>query len=167
MVLNTQVILSLLASIAGSVGGIQQSKVISQASERISKSLVVKPSATGEFPTFQPNMPAPSVAVGAGGSGAKSVQAEQVSKKSDTSLSDQIGDMAESKKSDASLSDQIGDMAESAQTATQSADTASTEDYQGTVLDERSSDEPPNPKKRMWEERTVEPTQETRPRDEL
>ena len=150
MVLNTQVILSLLASIAGSVGGIQQSKVISQASERISKSLVVKPSATGEFPTFQPNMPAQSIAVGAGGSGAKSTPAEQVSKKSDTSLSDQIGDMAES-----------------AQTATQSADTASTEDHQGTVLEERSSDEPPNPKKRMWEERTVEPTQETRPRDEL
>lgn len=150
MVLNTQVILSLLASVAGSVGGIKQSKVISQASERISKSLVVKPSATGEFPTFQPNMPAPSIAVGAGGSGAKSVQVEQVSKKSDTSLSDEIGDMAES-----------------AQTATQSADTASTKDHQGTVLEERSSDEPPNPKKRMWEERTLEPTQETRPRDEL
>lgn len=150
MVLNTQVILSLLANVAGSVGGIKQSKVISQASERISKSLVVKPSATGEFPTFQPNMPAPSIAVGAGGSGAKAVQVEQVSKKSGTSLSDQIGDMAES-----------------AQTATQSADTASTKDVQGTVLEERSSGEPPNPKKRMWEERTLEPTQETRPRDEL
>lgn len=151
MVLNTHVILSLLASIAGSIGGVQQSNVISQPSARISKILAVNPSATGEFSTLQPNMPTPSVAVGAGGNGVKATQVEQASQKSDTRLSDQVGDMAESAQTD----------------TTQSEGTASTEDHQGTVLEERSSDEPPNPKKRMWEERKIEPIHETRPRDEL
>lgn len=37
---------------------------------------------------------------------------------------------------------------------------------QGTQLRERSTDEPPNPKKRMWEE-NINPPPEEHPRDEL
>lgn len=149
MVFNTQVILNLLVTVAGSIETAKQGSAILQASERVSRSLVVKPSATGSFPTFQPNMPVPSIAVGAGGSGAKATQPEQASQESEKSLSDQTGDNPQTAKS------------------TTSADDASGETQRGTILRERNSDEPPNPKKRMWEESTTEPTESSGSKDEL
>lgn len=150
LIFNTQVILSLFATIAGSLGGSKQSSAILQASERISTSLIVKPSATGGFPKFHPGMSAPSIAVGAGGSGAKVKRPDQPSPMSEHSLSDQVGDMAEA-----------------TQTSTSSADGDSKASVQGTSLMARSSDEPPNPKKRMWEESTGPGVEKTMQRDEL
>ena len=146
MVFNTQVLLGLLASLAGSVGGTKQSDVISEVSQRISKSLIVKPAETGGFPNYSSNMPAPSISVRPGGSETKSLQPEQSLQTLNKSLSDQVGDMAEA-----------------SEKATETAESASAE----TTLKERSTDEPPNPKKRMWEERTSGSTQAPHPRDEL
>ena len=60
-----------------------------------------------------------------------------------------------SRKEDKSLSDQVGKMAEQTQkeehTQPENIATAKGE-RQGTVLRERREDEPPNPKKRMFEE---------------
>ena len=150
MVFNTQVILSFFATVAGSLGAAKQSNALVQASQRISTSLIIKPSATGDFPRFQPNMPAPSMAVGAGGSGAKASQSEQKSQTTDKSLSEEVGKMVEQ-----SQSEQRSLSAESGKAA------------QGTILRERGHDEPPNPKKRMWEEKPAEVSEETQQRDEL
>ena len=95
-------------------------------------------------------MSAPSVAVGAGGSGAKAKQPDQPAVKSQQSLSSQVGDMAE-----AALKD------------SKSVDNESKERNQGTTLRERSSNEAPNPKKRMWEDNTGLAAEETTQRDEL
>ena len=151
MIFSTQVILSLFATVVGSLGAAKQSEALLETSERISTSLIVKPSATGDFPRYQPNMPAPSVAVGAGGSGAKAPQPG-----------------VESSSAEQSLSEQVGQMAEQSQEG-QRAPTASSENAsQETVLRERNNDEPPNPKKRMWEERPPEAPREGVPaRDEL
>lgn len=146
MVFNTQVLLGILASVAGSVGGPTQSNAISKASQRISKSLIVEPSETRGFPKFSSNMPTSSIAVGAGGSGTKSQQPEESPQNLDKSLSDQVGEMAEA-----------------SEIATATAESTSAE----TTLKERSTDEPPNPKKRMWEDSTRGSTQASHPRDEL
>ena len=138
MVFNTQILLGVLASVAGSVGGAKQSSVISEASQKFSKSLIVEPSETGGLPKISPHMPAPSISVGAGGSGNKSVQPERSPQTLDKSLSDQVGEMAD---------DSVR--------ATETAESASVE----TILKERSPDEPPNPKKRMWEDSTSGSTQ--------
>ena len=150
LIFNTQVVLSLFATVVGSLGGSKQSNALLQASERISTSLIVKPSATGGFPKSHPGMSAPSVAVGAGGRGAKAKRPDQPSPKSEQSLSDQVGDMAEA-----------------TQTSTNSADGDSKVLGQGTTLMARSSEEPPNPKKRMWEESTGPVAEEMKQRDEL
>lgn len=151
IIFNTGVFLNLFATIAGAVGGAKQSSALSQASERISTSLIIKPSATGHFPRFQPNMVAPSMAVGAGGSGAKATQSEQNSESTKTKLSEQVGQATEQ-----------------SQQQQQEASIATSEiASQGTVLRERSSDEPPNPKKRMWEEMPPEATEGSQSRDEL
>lgn len=96
-------------------------------------------------------MPAPSIAVGAGGSGAKAPQPGQESSGAEQSLSEQIGQIAEQSQED------------------QRAPTASSENTrQETTLREREKDEPRNPKKRMWEETPPEvPGEETQARDEL
>ena len=68
-----------------------------------------------------------------------------------------------------SLSDQVGEMVEQSQREDniQSENKpASEEERQGTVLRERREDEPPNPKKRMWEE-PIDRSQDNLPRDEL
>ena len=68
-----------------------------------------------------------------------------------------------------SLSDEGGGMAEQSQKEehTQSEDTATTEgERQGTLLRERREDEPPNPKKRMWEE-PIDRSGKEKQRDEL
>lgn len=109
-----------------------------QASKSLSSTSQEQPSATGEIPTFNPGMSAPSIQVGGGGKGQPPPH--------------DPGDRVKS------LSDTVGEMAEKG--------SASDHTDQGTVLRERGTDEPPNPKKRMWEEPTA--TQEgSRPRDEL
>lgn len=151
IIFNTGVLLNLFATIAGALGGVKQSNALSHASERISTSLIIKPSATGDFPRFKPNMAAPSMAVGAGGSGAKASQSEHNSESTGKSLSEQVGQMTE----------------QSQQQQQEASSVTSESASQGTVLKERSSDEPPNPKKRMWEEMPPEATEGAQSRDEL
>lgn len=145
-------LLSLFATIAGSLGGAKQSNALSQASERISTSLIIQPSAGNDFPRFKPSMVKPSIAVGAGGDGAKAPQSGQESQRPEKSLSEQVGDMAEKSQQE-----------QPASSMTASSESAS----KGTVLRERSSDEPPNPKKRMFEEKPPEVAEENQQRDEL
>ena len=114
-------------------GAAKQSAALSNASEQISTSLIVQPSATrGGIPTFDATMAAPSI--GSGGRGNE----QQVPRGEDRSLSEGIGKMAEASQK-----------AEEAKVeSTQPGEPAP----QGTVLRERRADEVPNPKKRMWEE---------------
>ena len=100
----------------------------------------------------------------------------------DKSLSDQIGEMAEqSRKEEQSEKEEQSQEKEQSQEEepiqedepsqqeeyTRPEDTATQEgERQGTVLRERREDEPPNPKKRMWEE-PIDRSREKAPRDEL
>ncbi|KAL9604847.1 MAG: hypothetical protein Q9219_000295 [cf. Caloplaca sp. 3 TL-2023] len=130
------------AALAGAVGARSQSTAIAQVSSQVQSSLLQQPTATGQIPTFQPGMAAPSIQVGAGGKGQPPPQQPQQSEKS--------------------LSETVGALAEKATEGTVANDSQSEE----TTLRERAADEPPNPKKRMWEEDAS--TQEaSRERDEL
>ena len=144
--LSVQLLVALLSAVAGTVGAKNQSSVLSQASVSISTSLAQKPTGTGKIPTFKPNRPAPSVHVGAGGEGAKMPQPEQSLRIKDKSLSDQVGEMAEQSQTGAHT--QTDERTQPEKTASQEKE----EESKGTVLRERREDEPPNPKKRMWEE---------------
>ena len=144
--------LSAVAGVAGVAGAKNQSSALSQASESIATSLAQKPTGTGKIPTFKTNSPAPSVHAGAGGQGAKMQQPEQPPGKEEKSLSDQVGELAEQSRKEKH---------------TQPDKTATAEgERQGTVLRERREDEPPNPKKRMWEE-PIDRSGEKAVRDEL
>ena len=189
--LIVQLLAGSLSAVAGTVDAKNQSSALSQASESIATSLAQKSTGTGKIPTFRPNSPAPSVNVGAGGRGAKMQQPEKPSRKEGKSLSDEVGEMAEQSQKEErkqpeatasvvreqqgkSLSDEGGEMAEQSQKEehTQPEDTAVTEGEKteggkpGTVLRERREDEPPNPKKRMWEE-PIDRSGENKQRDEL
>lgn len=142
-----------LGAVVGVFGGASSSSTLSQASARISTNLIVKPSAKGGIPTFAPGMAQPSFAVGGGGAGAKLAQPGQATTRS-------VGD--------SSISDQVGTMAEESRRQGESGDVPSQQNEQGTVLRERTKDEPPNRKKRMWEENVEVPKQgEQQKRDEL
>lgn len=145
-----QLFVGSLSAVAGTVGAKNQSRALSQASESIATSLAQKPTDTGKIPTFRPNSPAPSVNVGAGGQGAKMQQPEQPSSEEDKGLSDQVGKMAEQSQKEQHIQPEKTATAEG--------------ERQGTVLRDRRDDEPPNPKKRMWEE-PIDRSQA--PRDEL
>ena len=97
-------------------------------------------------------------------------QPEQPSRIEDKSLSDQVGEMAEqSQMAEQSEKDEQSQTEEQSQKEehTQPEDIATLEEErQGTVLRERREDEPPNPKKRMWEE-PIDRSRENAPRDEL
>lgn len=138
-----------IASVSGAIGITNQRSVISEIQENFSTSLILKPSATGGPPKIPQGMSAPSIAVGGGGEGAKTQQ-NQVPQAVDRSMVEDIGRLAEESRQGE------GPNAQSPGAATQ----------QGTRLRERSIDEPPNPKKRMWEE-NIDPPPEERPRDEL
>ena len=147
-----QLFVASLSAVAGTVGAKNQSRALSQASESIAKSLAQKPTGTGKIPTFRLNSPAPSVNVGAGGQGAKMQQPQQPSQEEDKSLSDQVGELAEQSEKEQHI---------------QPEKTVAVEgERQGTVLRERRDDEPPNPKKRMWEE-PIDRSQGVALRDEL
>lgn len=141
------------AAIVGVFGGASSSSALYQASERVSTSLIVKPSAKGGIPKFASGMAQPSFAVGAGGGGAKIALQDQAIPRS---------------AGDNSISDQVGTMAEESRRQGGSGDASSQQSEQGTVLRERTEDEPPNRKKRMWEENVEVPKEEgQQKRDEL
>lgn len=173
---SVQLLAGSLSAVAGTVGAKNPSIALSQASQSVSTSLAQKPTGTGKIPKFRPNSPAPSVHVGAGGQGAKMQQPEHLSRIGDKSLSDQVGEMAEqSRKEEQGQKEEQSGKEEPSQEEepsqreehTRPEDTATREgEGQGTVLRERREDEPPNPKKRMWEE-PIDRTRENAPRDEL
>ena len=143
----TSAFLNVLIAFLGATGASKQSATLSNVSEQVSTSLVVRSSATsGGIPTFEASMSAPSMNVGGGGKGQPPPQAPQVENKS--------------------LSEGVGKMAEASQNAEEAKVENSQPEPQGTMLRERTSDEPPNPKKRMWEE-PPQPLEEARQRDEL
>ena len=156
-----QLLFGAFATLAGTLGPATQSSAISEFSERASTSLIVKPSATGAIPKIPKDMSVPPIAAGAGGMGAK----------------EKAPDRSKTEEERKGLSDQIGEMAENSQKA-QAAEENDVSEEQGdrdapekqgeTTLRKRGADEPPNPKKRMWEESTERKSQEeNHPRDEL
>jgi len=130
-------------NLVGAGGPPSQSSVLSS-----SRTLIVQPSATGDFPRFKPNMAAPSIGVGAGGQGAKAGASGQAGQ-SDDSLMDKVGKIIDGSEQEQGESSQSGQMEE------------------GTILRERRADEAPNPKKRMFEEPPPPRQEGERVRDEL
>ncbi|KAL8874224.1 MAG: hypothetical protein Q9174_000416 [Haloplaca sp. 1 TL-2023] len=123
------------AAIFGAVGAKSQSRSIIQASSSISSNFQEHPIATEEIPRFQAGMTAPTIQVGGGG---KSPPPDR-----------RPGDEKEG------VSKTVGEMAEKGSDATASSTSTSQQTDEGTILRERETDEPPNPKKRMWEEAVV------------
>lgn len=150
-----------------------QSQAISSLST--STSLIIKPSATGGPPRFyHSGRSAPSIAVGAGGAGAKDREYRPPPPQgSNRPLSETIGEMAEQshhQQEGAQDGKEATQQQEQQEQSVESVVTASPHGT-GTVLRERRSDEPPNPKKRMWEENAgtdaASKDSESAPRDEL
>ncbi|KAL8944184.1 MAG: hypothetical protein Q9216_000608 [Gyalolechia sp. 2 TL-2023] len=135
------------AYLAGVVGANSRSTSLAQVS---SQALSEPLSATGELPTFRSGMSAPSIRVGGGGKGQPPPPRPQAGQESMTVA---VGEMAEK------TSEKTFEKTSSGNSATEQSD-------EETTLRERRTDEPPNPKKRMWEENTVA-QEEMRPRDEL
>ena len=132
--------LSTFASLVGATGDPRQTSASS-------RSLKVQPSANGGFPRFSNSMAAPSINVGAGGKDVRAAPSRQAGQ-NDESLLDKVGKMLDNSEQEADEERQSG-QAEA-----------------GTVLRERTADEPPNPKKRMFEEPPLRNEGE-RVRDEL
>ena len=150
MIQVVQLLIWSLAILAGSLGISKESKALDQENLRLSSKFDPTATARGklEIPTFERGMPAPSVRVGAGGSGAKSEKID--GQGSRTSMTDDIGKIATAKD--------------------EPADETQYQNEEETKLRDRRDDEVPNPKKKTWEE----PTESTRsrtganpPRDEL
>ncbi|KAL8656132.1 MAG: hypothetical protein Q9210_000458 [Variospora velana] len=133
------------AFLAAAVGAKNQSTSIIQASQQITSNLQEQPTATEAIPTFNRGMTAPSIHVGGGGKGQPPQQAPQ--------------------KEQQSMSGAVAKMTEKASEVTVASGKGVEQNEQGTTLRERASDEPPNPKKRMFEENTI--GQEQNLRDEL
>ena len=150
-----QILVSSLSATAGAVGAKNQSSALSETSQQISTSLAQIPTGTGKIPKLSPNRPAPSIAAGAGGRGAKMQQPGHPPKMQDKSLSDQVGKMAEESQK---AEKDPGNEEEKAAGAEM--------EQQGTILRDRRPDEQPNPKKRMWEE-PIDRQSQGKPRDEL
>ena len=96
-------------------------------------------------------MPAPSIGVGGGGKGGNLQQPAKENGSGGKSLSDEVGEMAEQSREGKGHTEPPQDAGS------------------GTVLRERRTEEPPNPKKRTWEEPSSPPAseQQERIRDEL
>ncbi|MCJ1437547.1 hypothetical protein MMC27_006934 [Xylographa pallens] len=151
-----QVSIGAFLNLAGAFGGSSQSSALSSISTQISSStsLIIKPSATGKSPQFRADMSAPYINVGAGGKD-KRLEGSEPNSQNEGSLSDKVGQMAEDSRQGEQPSQPEGEALHSA-----GAD-------QDTVLRERTADEPPNPKKRMFEEPPVPTAEGERVRDEL
>ena len=145
-----------ITAFAGSVGAIggssgQDSALSNHVSEIISSastSLIVKPSASGGFPKIQKDMPAPSIAAGSGGEGAKAPPRDEQDGPKGGSVLEKIGEMIDETRQDN----------EHASGESEKENLGNEE----TVLRERTEDEAPNRKKRMFEEQDGQ-----RVRDEL
>ncbi|MCJ1470953.1 hypothetical protein MMC07_009601 [Pseudocyphellaria aurata] len=151
MISLTRVTFGAVAAVVGASGRASESSVSPPVVESFYTSLVVQPSATGGIPKFHPEMSAPTIAVGGGGAGAK--DQAYIPRKSADKLTEQMRNMAK----ESTESENPGEEAL----------TNEAKQEQGTVLRERNSDEPPNSKKRMWEEHSDLPVQGDRARDEL
>ncbi|KAF1839957.1 Sec20 domain-containing protein [Cucurbitaria berberidis CBS 394.84] len=117
------------------------------ASSQPSSSLIVKPSATGEFPTRNPNAQQPYIRVGGGGRGYMHAQAPDPSPIN--SYSQQVGQMAEQNQQPQGT--ELPDHPQlREQPQQQQEEKGPVTRGDGTVLKE--SDKPRNPKKKMWEE---------------
>ena len=145
----TSAFLNVFIAILSTAGATKQSVTLSNTSKQVSTSLIAQRSATsGGIPTFNGAMSAPSIGVGGGGKSQPTPQAPQGEGRS--------------------MSEQVGKMVEATQKAEEAKVESAQPEHQGTVLRERRSDEPPNPKKRMWEEPVQHQQQdEGRQRDEL
>ena len=135
------------ASLVGATGDLKQSSSVTGHSSASSRSLKLQPSAKGDFPRFSSSMAAPSIHVGAGGKDVKTGPTSQAGQ-GDESLLDKVGKMLDNSEREADEQRKVGQTDE------------------GTVLRERAADEPPNPKKRMFEEPPLHHDGE-RVRDEL
>lgn len=136
-------------SLTSAIGG---SAALSSKPNQASVPTITNPTAEGGFPRFSGAMSAPNIRVGAGGGGAKAAPPGQKAQ-GDGTLSDKIGQMVD---------DARQALPEQGQAASQPE-----QEEQETVLRERRPDEPPNPKKRMFEGSPAEREQEERVRDEL
>ncbi|KAI4103546.1 MAG: hypothetical protein L6R37_003763 [Teloschistes peruensis] len=136
--------LGTITTIAGALGPKTKGIVTNSVSQPVSSIPAEQLSPTGELPTFQSGMSAPSIRVGGGGKGQPHPRRDE----------------------DISLSEKVGEMAEKTSEAASSSHPTQGNSVQETVLRERESDEPPNPRKRMWEEDTSGKG-DTRARDEL
>lgn len=149
-----------LGAFAALAGASQSSSALSSvvASENVissTSSLIVQPSASGAIPKFHPSMSAPNIAVGRGGAGAKD-QPYRPQAKNDKSINEEVRKTA------------AGDESAEKNAGSQKPIDGEDTQQQGTLLRGRRDDEPPNPKKRMWEENIDSLAQETdRVRDEL
>jgi hypothetical protein len=138
--------LSTFAALVGAGGKSGTGSALSSTATELSSSrtLIVQPSAKGRPPKFSSNMQAPSIAVGAGGEGAKAAKAEQ----GEGSIVDKVNQIIGNNGSPTDEGGQSdggqGDGQEDMQREENGGDQ--------TVLRERRADEPPNPKKRMFEE---------------
>ena len=127
-----------------------------------STSLRVQPSATGGIPRFSGGVPryGPAIPAGAGGGGAKMGQEGKPVPHKPDSLSEQIGHMAESSRQTTQTGESTGATPKvEAKEPVRRAD--------GTVLEERSSDKPRNPKKKMFEADVEDARYQRQKRDEL
>ena len=168
------------AAVIGVFGGASSSSSLPQASDRISTSLIIKPSAKGGIPRFERGMAQPSFAVGGGGAGAKIAQPGQAIPRSadDDSISNQVRTIAEESRRQGECGDASSEQSEQGtvlreRTEDESrrqgecGDASSEQSEQSTVLRERTEDEQPNRKKRMWEENIEVSKQGDQQRDEL
>ncbi|KAL8999725.1 MAG: hypothetical protein Q9169_001542 [Polycauliona sp. 2 TL-2023] len=135
-----------IAYTVGVLGGTPRSTSFEPSSLQASATLPEQPSATGEIPTFPAGMSAPFVRVGGGGKGQPPPQRPQDKRPT--------------------MSDAVGELAEKESKTIASGTFTTGEGSQGAGLRDRAPDEPPNPKKRMWEENAAS-QDGSRPRDEL
>ncbi|KAI4223383.1 MAG: hypothetical protein L6R36_005471 [Xanthoria steineri] len=142
-----QLFLGTFASAIGILGATKQSTTLDQAWIHISATSSEQPSAAGQIPTFPAGMSAPFIRVGGGGKGQPPPEKPQDERQT--------------------MSAAVGEMAEKDSGAISSGTLAAAEGSEGTILRERAPDEPPNPKKRAWEENAVHQGDSGRPRDEL
>ncbi|KAL8807759.1 MAG: hypothetical protein Q9200_004558 [Gallowayella weberi] len=131
---------------ASIVGAKNQSVAPTQPSGRVSSTLLEQPTASGRIPTFDIGMSAPSIQVGGGGKGQPPPQQRQDEHRNG--------------------SKDVGELAMKTSETTSQTSSTSAPRTQATVLRERAPDEPPNPKKRMWEE-NIASQGDVLPRDEL
>lgn len=164
--LPTKWMLNILFSILNLVAGIfagSESVSLSSASSSLSStssSIAEKPKATRGTHRFNPNMPPPSVPVGAGGSGAKTgpggeTLADKVGRMAEDTRAQENAQGSEETSKEKEKEENEGEQEEEDDDGEGDQWTQGDDDEEqprGTVLREPAAEETPNPKKRMWEE---------------